>query len=37
VTAQGQFCQGCHAYTAVKIDCFSCHASVPESLASQAP
>lgn len=37
VTAQGQFCQGCHAYTAVKIDCFSCHASVPESLASHAP
>ncbi len=21
------FCQGCHVYTAVKIDCFKCHAS----------
>ena len=21
------FCQGCHAYAAVKIDCFGCHAS----------
>jgi hypothetical protein len=27
------FCQGCHAYAAVKIDCFECHSSkrkVPE-------
>lgn len=21
------FCQGCHAYAAVKIDCFECHSS----------
>jgi hypothetical protein len=21
------FCQGCHAYAAVKVDCFDCHAS----------
>lgn len=21
------FCQGCHTYTAVKLDCFECHAS----------
>jgi hypothetical protein len=21
------FCQGCHEYTAVKLDCFECHAS----------
>jgi hypothetical protein len=21
------FCQGCHAYAAVRIDCFDCHAS----------
>lgn len=25
----GQFCQSCHTYAAVKIDCFTCHASVP--------
>ncbi len=23
------FCQGCHAYAAVKIDCFQCHSSKP--------
>ena len=23
------FCQSCHAYAAVKIDCFECHASQP--------
>ena len=29
VNAQGQFCEGCHDYVAVNIDCFSCHTSVP--------
>lgn len=24
------FCQGCHAYAAVKLDCFECHASKRE-------
>ncbi|MFZ1257843.1 MAG: hypothetical protein WAQ25_00015 [Candidatus Saccharimonas sp.] len=24
------FCQSCHAYAAVKIDCFECHASQPQ-------
>jgi len=24
------FCQSCHSYAAVKIDCFECHASKPE-------
>ncbi len=23
------FCQGCHAYAAAKIDCFECHSSKP--------
>ncbi len=23
------FCQGCHVYAAVKIDCFECHSSSP--------
>lgn len=35
------FCQGCHAYAAVKIDCFECHSSkrkVPvTALASTEP
>ncbi|MEE9319635.1 MAG: hypothetical protein V3U76_04245 [Granulosicoccus sp.] len=31
VDDKGQFCQSCHSYAAVKIDCFSCHAAVPDS------
>lgn len=35
VTAQGtNFCQSCHNYAAVKIDCFECHASKPASTSS---
>lgn len=30
IDAEGQFCESCHTYAAVKIDCFSCHAAVPE-------
>lgn len=26
----GQFCESCHAYAAVNIDCFSCHRAVPD-------
>ena len=29
INAPGQFCQGCHSYTAVKMDCFQCHATTP--------
>ena len=29
VNAPDQFCQSCHTYAAVKIDCFQCHATVP--------
>ncbi len=25
----GQFCQSCHSYAAVQIDCFECHATTP--------
>ncbi|MGZ5103629.1 MAG: hypothetical protein ACXWHC_12510 [Usitatibacter sp.] len=27
VGSERHFCQGCHAYAAVKIDCFECHSS----------
>lgn len=27
--ASTNFCQSCHAYAAVKIDCFECHANKP--------
>ncbi|MDH3353624.1 MAG: hypothetical protein OEL79_00240 [Chromatiales bacterium] len=28
----GQFCQNCHAFVGVKLDCFECHATQPEAL-----
>jgi hypothetical protein len=30
VNAKDQFCQTCHSYAAVQLDCFQCHAAVPE-------
>jgi hypothetical protein len=30
------FCQGCHSYAAVKLDCFECHSSKPKA-ATNAP
>ena len=27
------FCQSCHSYAAVKLDCFECHASKPKATA----
>ena len=35
VNAEGQFCQTCHVKTAVNIDCFTCHATVPRDNASR--
>lgn len=29
VNAPGQFCNACHAYAAVNLNCFDCHANVP--------
>lgn len=29
VNAKRQFCSACHAFAAVKVDCFDCHAAVP--------
>jgi predicted CXXCH cytochrome family protein len=29
VDEKGQFCQACHAFAAVGMDCFDCHATVP--------
>jgi len=36
VNAPDQFCAGCHEYTAVTLDCFSCHATVPQASNAQA-
>ena len=30
INAPGQFCEGCHRYTAVRMDCFECHATTPD-------
>jgi len=30
------FCQGCHTYAAVKIDCFECHSSKPREFMKAA-
>lgn len=29
VNAEGQFCQSCHGFAGVRMDCFECHATVP--------
>lgn len=31
------FCADCHRYVAVKIDCFGCHATTPETLIVRPP
>jgi hypothetical protein len=30
IDAEGQFCAACHSYAAVKLNCFDCHATIPE-------
>lgn len=30
INDEGQFCESCHTYAAVKIDCFQCHRSTPD-------
>lgn len=39
VTGKEGFCEACHSYAAVKIDCFSCHADQPKKapVVSEAP
>lgn len=31
------FCQGCHAYTGVRLDCFECHATKPKAAGNFHP
>ena len=33
--APSNFCQSCHNYAAVKIDCFECHANTPPTTTAQ--
>lgn len=37
VLGEKGFCQSCHAYASVKIDCFSCHAAKPKPAAGAKP
>lgn len=30
IDAPGQFCQSCHGFVGVKLDCFECHATQPD-------
>jgi hypothetical protein len=30
INADGQFCEACHDYAAVNLNCFDCHATIPE-------
>jgi len=34
INAPGQFCEACHRYTAVRMDCFACHATTPDQQAT---
>ncbi len=34
VNAKGEFCAGCHEYTGVTFDCFTCHAAKPTKTGS---
>jgi hypothetical protein len=36
VLGKDGFCESCHAYASVSIDCFSCHSSAPEKTSGQA-
>ena len=29
INAPGQFCESCHSYAGVRMDCFECHAAKP--------
>lgn len=33
--SEQNFCQSCHSYAAVKLDCFECHASKPKAPAER--
>ncbi len=33
---KGDFCQSCHSFAAVKIDCFECHANKPPAKGAQS-
>ena len=36
INAEGEFCQTCHAYSSVSMDCFQCHATRPRATTADA-
>lgn len=36
IGSNDNFCQGCHAYAAVKLDCFECHQAKPKAFTPAA-
>lgn len=36
VLGEQGFCEGCHRYASVKLDCFECHASKPGRVSARA-
>ena len=36
INAEGQFCESCHTYAAVQVDCFQCHRTTPDTRVSNA-
>jgi len=36
VLGEQGFCESCHRYASVKLDCFECHAAKPERVSAQA-
>lgn len=36
IGSNDNFCQGCHSYVGVKLDCFECHSSKPKAAAGDA-
>jgi len=37
IKSEKHFCNSCHSYAAVKIDCFGCHTSVPQTVSQKSP
>jgi hypothetical protein len=37
VTGENGFCESCHRFASVKLDCFECHADRPAAVAEKRP
>ena len=37
VNAEGEFCESCHSFVAVNVNCFQCHRKIPDGKAAARP